>query len=52
MIVPNQITVPVRMGTVVRDFATILFVRCTKLFGSVVRDFGTKFRYDFNWFDT
>ena len=37
MIVPNQITVPVRIGTVVRDFGTILFgsVRGTKLFGSV-----------------
>ena len=25
MIVPNQITVPVQIGTVVRDFRTILF---------------------------
>ena len=50
MIVPNQITVPVRIGTVVRDFGTILFgsVRGTKFiwFGSwfviLVRNFGTK----------
>ena len=42
MIVSNQITVPVRIGTVIRDFGTILFgsVRGTKLFGSF-RDFGT-----------
>ena len=45
MIVPNGITVPVRNGTVVRDFGTILFssVRGTKLFGSVR---GTKFWYE------
>ena len=37
MIVPNQITVPVRNGKVVWDFGTILFgsARGTKLFGSV-----------------
>ena len=40
MIVPNQITVPVRIGTVVRDFGTILF--------GLVR--GTKFWYETQWF--